>query len=241
MSWITLVLLLILVFVVLKKYVLGKAASGRSSNTSARAARQNSNGSNNSANRQNPSAPRKRSCFSADTRILTATGNLPIQLVKQGDYVLAVDKKGTLVLDKVVYVPHGVNNTVAQFVCVCTEDGGKLNVTPDHFVYTSSRDLVPARNLVVGDKLVRPGGKHTAIVDLQVAELAGVYDVFTEKQSLLVANGFVASPCCETNVAVQVLNVLGLLPSLTPIYASVAGSVTGSCVSLMSTCNRARF
>lgn len=168
-------------------------------------------------------AKKGAACFTSDTLVCMATGKqVPIHKIRVGDRVLAVDRQGNVVEDTVVYVPHPTNRIPATFIRLSMEDGGNLSVTPDHFVCTRGYQLVPARSLEKGDVILRYNGIETTITDTTQMVRQGIYDIFTASHSLLIVNGYVASPCCQINTLVRLLNKANLVKPLTPLFAHLA-------------------
>jgi len=145
------------------------------------------------------------SCFAgSETAELESGETVLLSEVKVGDRVMASDMDGKIVFSEVVAVPHAPNTVTTQFVHLHTE-ARDVKLTADHLIMSGScaagapMGLVTASEVEVGAcvKTVQ-GLERVVAVDAAVSK--GVY-TFVTKESLIVVNGFVASPFA-TNHAV---------------------------------------
>ena len=89
-------------------------------------------------------------CFPAGTPVLTRRGDVPIEQVRCGDFVLTHRLRWRRVIER-----H-VNVAGADVLEVTRDDGRTLRVTPTHKLYVLGKGWVEACRLERGDKLLDP-------------------------------------------------------------------------------------
>lgn len=103
-------------------------------------------------------------CFVAGTSVLTATGIVPIEKIKEGDQVWAWDEDtGDVSLKKVVTT---YLNQTSELVHVFVKDN-EIITTPSHPFYSPENGWTDACKLRAGDMLVLVNGDYVVIEKVQ--------------------------------------------------------------------------
>ena len=129
-------------------------------------------------------------CFPAGTQISTPGGTRPIEQIKAGDMVLAVDSNGQV-------QPVQVKATLDKQSPILTviTDRGILHTTTEHPLWTGGDEFREAGKLKTGDTVMLwQGGKAQAARVLQLEEHPTeqqVYNLEVEAPHTFVADGFV--------------------------------------------------
>ncbi|MCP4363210.1 MAG: hypothetical protein GY796_34855, partial [Chloroflexi bacterium] len=134
--------------------------------------------------------------FTAGTLVHTEDGLVPIEEVKLGDKVYALDPDtGEYGYFEVVYL---TNHSVAELLYL-TIDGEIMEVTPNHPIYIEGRGWVAAEDVAVGDSLRRKDGGFAQVLAIERVVLAepevvynftvkGVHTYFVLEVGVLVHN-----------------------------------------------------
>ena len=126
-------------------------------------------------------------CFAAGTMISMADGSSErIEKISPGDMVISYDEStGGLVKGKVTKVLQHPAGFVSYYLIV----NGNLKLTANHPVFTS-RGLVYAGNLRVGDSLINQEGSLTPVKSIeQVDESIPLYNLEVEPYHTYFTNG----------------------------------------------------
>jgi Terminase RNaseH-like domain len=86
-------------------------------------------------------------CFPAGVPVWTSRGNVPIEAVATGDFVMTRNGFAPVKVAR----QTGVSS---EFVVISTADNRRLECTANHPIYTANRGFVPAANVRVGDRLL---------------------------------------------------------------------------------------
>jgi hypothetical protein len=135
------------------------------------------------------------SCFAGSESISLESGEMiAISDVKVGDRLLAADASGKTLFSDVVYVPHGINSDVADFVHINTQNRD-LKMTKNHIVPSgicgSTLPLVHAFKVSIGNCVQTVSGQEK-VTSIEIVKGEGVYTVVTNEEYIIV-NGIVAS------------------------------------------------
>jgi hypothetical protein len=159
-----------------------------------------------------------RTCFSGDDKATLQSGeHIKFSKLKIGDSILSSTRDGKVSFSKVVFLPHGENDTPTKFLEIVTESKKTVKMTAGHLVQLCSGKLVTAHELTV-----RPAARHHSeeelevesdarnsclrtvhgdekITSIQQVESKGVYTAVTENE-FLVVNGIIASPFASSAI-----------------------------------------
>lgn len=104
-------------------------------------------------------------CFVAGTLVATANGQLAIETIKSGDYVLSTDSD-TMKTDYKPVLATYIRKVDRLIHIIIT--GEEIITTADHPFYVKNRGFIEAGSLLVGDKLVSVNGEDLWIEDYRV-------------------------------------------------------------------------
>lgn len=133
------------------------------------------------------------SCFPAGTNICTPSGNLPIEKINCGDFVIAVDQFGQKLIRRVTkHISFG-NRSVSK---ITFDDATYFSVT-DHHTIKTLRGWVRVRDLQIGDELIETWDRKTLIsrkIDLIERNVSNetVYNIVVEGECTFIADGVIA-------------------------------------------------
>lgn len=128
-------------------------------------------------------------CFTAGTMIRTPDGLTPIEKLRPGDVVIAVEDDGTT---KPVLVRAQVKKS--NHLLHVHTDQGILHTTPEHPIWRGGDEFTPAGLLMPGDKVkIWEGGKvkQTSIIKLEQGGAETVYNLEVEGPHTFIADGFI--------------------------------------------------
>lgn len=141
-----------------------------------------------------------QTCFSSEDMVQVENGDMKhFKDVKVGDSILSANRDGEISYSKVLFLPHGENDTPTTFVEIKTESGRMIKMTRRHLLPLCSGELVVAQNLKHGSCLKTVGGDELVTTTTETV-INGVYTAIAENE-FLVVNGFVASPFASSDGA----------------------------------------
>jgi len=167
-------------------------------------------------------------CFSgSDTVTLEGGASLPLADVRVGDRVLTANAAGEHSFADVVFLPHGKNTELAEFVKVTTASGKTVKATKMHLLKTCSSGLAYAGSLKQGDCLRTVDGDD-AIEAVNVVVEMGLYTAVTTNEYLVVG-GVVASPFAVHHTATHAYyNLHRALYAVAPSVLKMKGLVAAN-------------
>lgn len=142
------------------------------------------------------------SCYTPDQRILFESGELAIgEAVKHNQLTLMVLQEGSSLehpLLKPIPVPTYSRSGKESYEIIRvikTKAGGQLKVTENHPILLSSGVMIEARDLQIGDLLVKQNGKKDPVISIENIDYHGlVFNVSPNSTSpvenIIVAEGF---------------------------------------------------
>jgi len=122
-----------------------------------------------SASAQQGNQTRNGACFISGTIINTATGQVPIEQLKSGDYVYSENVETGEIAKKEVIETYIRNSELLVHIWIM---GQEIQVTPNHRFYSLGGGWVEAESLVEGDNLKTISGELVSIqaVEYEVLE-----------------------------------------------------------------------
>ena len=109
------------------------------------------------------------SCFIKDTPVATPEGNMPIQSINVGDYVLSQNIYTNTVESKRVLNTF-VNETY-ELIYITTANGERITCTPSHPFYVPSIGWRSANQLRTGDCLIKASGETETVCHVERTQL----------------------------------------------------------------------
>ncbi|KAI6660498.1 hypothetical protein LOD99_14082 [Oopsacas minuta] len=144
-------------------------------------------------------------CFPGHSKVVLKGGaEISIDNLKQGDYVLSIDRKSLKPIYSKVHMWSHMNPTATgDYIHIHYRDG-ILSLTPNHLLLCSQfgdssvLQLMPARDVGVGDKLyhVKPNGKEPCIIQvvkLSYSQQANGYYSPVTYNSMIIVDGVACS------------------------------------------------
>lgn len=149
-----------------------------------------------SASNRNPRSDYVPPCFSGHSLVELESGNTKaMSQLEVGDRILSADASGQLSFDDVIFLPHGRNSIVADFVSVTAESGKQVHATPIHLFRMCDGGLSMASDLRAGSCIRTVDGDEILSLIEKIADSdAGVYTAVVARNEFIVVDGFVASP-----------------------------------------------
>ena len=142
-------------------------------------------------------------CFPGKVLITMETGEKrPIQDIRVGDRVIAVNSQYEQVPATVIFVPHPLNFDVHSFFRFTTNRHKNLHMTGLHYIPVirfhpllgkDYKKVVSCWEVVVGDRVVTTDGEETVTKIEENVQCNGVYS-FTTTEEFLLVDDVVASP-----------------------------------------------
>mmetsp|Transcript_16717 Transcript_16717/g.25255 ORF Transcript_16717/g.25255 Transcript_16717/m.25255 type:complete len:336 (+) Transcript_16717:83-1090(+) len=133
-------------------------------------------------------------CFSSATKAELENGDtVPMKDLRIGDRVMVSNGKYEPIYT-FGHFDESVNN--ADFIQIRTSTSSGLEMTPDHLIFKEGNEVVPASNLVLGDKLMMGSGLTEEVVSIKKTKRLGIFAPFTPS-GMIVTNG-VQSSCFAT-------------------------------------------
>ena len=142
------------------------------------------------------------SCYTPDQEILFESGFLPIEeaLGRNETRLRVLTHNSSLQEPVFRSISVGAYSRSWQegheiIRVIQTESGGQLKVTENHPILLSSGDMIEARNLQIGDFLIRQNGQRDPVISIQNIDYFGkVYNISPKSldptENILVAQGF---------------------------------------------------
>ncbi len=128
-------------------------------------------------------------CFAAGTKVLTASGYHPIELIARGDSVLAYDSQSRQLVRRRVLSRK--RHKAARIWEIHTDSGAIVATTPNHHVL-SARGWTSVKALEPGDVLTRGFGSTTRVVSvLRTDRFEPVYNLVVDKENTFIVEGTV--------------------------------------------------
>lgn len=142
-------------------------------------------------------------CFTGETLVSTEDGLIPIEDIREGDYVWSEDTEtGRISLKKVVSIHE---NETDVLVHLTTKSGTEIDTTEGHPFYVEGKGWIRAGNLENGAMFITQDGNTEEVVDIRIRKIDERIEVYnleiedghtyfvTEKQ-LLVHNSCQRKP-----------------------------------------------
>ena len=177
-------------------------------------------------------------CFSGDSTVELASGiTKPMAELQVGDSILSVNSAGKFSYSDVIFLPHGANSKVVDFVGVTTESGKLVKTTPSHLLKACDGSLVQAKYA----SCLRTIHGNEVVTAVEALTSEGIYSAVTLKNEFLVVDGVVASPFAMAHSLVNAYYnihraVYTAFPSLTkmPAILSANSLLAASAVAAMN-------
>ena len=142
-------------------------------------------------------------CITGDTKILTDKGNINIcDIVKNGikNYKIKTYNKDIGEIEDANIIFGDKTRKDVDIIEIKLDDGEKLQLTPDHLVYTKNRGYVEAVHLTENDIIIKIEKNKIIkgrIKKITITENQDVYDITTSKNSNFFANNILVHNCSE--------------------------------------------
>lgn len=142
------------------------------------------------------------SCYTPDQEILFESGFLPIEEALNHNETHLIVLAPNSTLQKPVFKTISVEAYARSWQesheiirVIQTRSGGELKVTENHPVLLGSGDMIEARDLQIGDFLIKQNGQLDPVVAIQNVDYFGkVYNISPQSldpyENILVAQGF---------------------------------------------------
>lgn len=142
------------------------------------------------------------SCYTPDQHILFESGNLPIaEALERNEQTLMVLQEGSS-LENPILKPIAVyaysrswQESHEIIRVIKTKSGGQLKVTLNHPILLGSGVMIEAKDLEIGDLLIRQNGQRDPVVSIENIDYFGkVFNItpnsMNPDENILVAEGF---------------------------------------------------
>ncbi len=133
-------------------------------------------------------------CFTADTEILTMTGEVPIQYIEAGDIVWSMDMEtGEIRPAKVTEAFH----REASEIVTVTVAGEGIETTTEHPFWVADKGWIAAKDLSLDDKIVSYSGELLEVENISIVaaptpvynfEVEGTHTYYVSGANVLVHN-----------------------------------------------------
>jgi hypothetical protein len=144
-------------------------------------------------------------CFAPDQELMFGTGPMAIESAMKAGKLDLITLAPDATLEQLSFMPNTVSRYTAdplpqkqELVALRMESGGSLNVTPSHPLITEDGTIRQARDLQVGDQLMRADGTLDAVIDTKTSEYYGkVFNVrpvtLDTTSNVLIAQGYLTA------------------------------------------------
>ncbi|MFE8599345.1 Hint domain-containing protein [Archangium violaceum] len=144
-------------------------------------------------------------CFAPDQELMFESGPMAIESAMKAGKVDLITLAPDATLEQLSFMANTVNRYVAdplpqkqELVSLRMESGGSLRVTPSHPLIVEDGTIRQARDLQVGDQLMRADGTLDAVFELQTSEYYGkVFNVkpvtLDTTTNVLIAQGYLTA------------------------------------------------
>jgi len=129
-------------------------------------------------------------CLLPNTNISTPNGLVNIEDINEGDIVQSLDERTGIIEPRMAYQTAAHANYPGYL-----EVNGRLRITANHLIYTT-RGLVAATNLSVGDKMMTLAGTEVVASIGRIPELVTVYNFDVEDNHNYFADGILVHNVC---------------------------------------------
>lgn len=134
-------------------------------------------------------------CFVAGTPVLTQSGQRPIESLRVGDVVIAVDHSTDTEVETTIVATY--KKSASRLVVFESTEDNQFCCTPEHLIFTKNRGYVECRDLLPGDEL-RWCADHDKCFVASVDHFnlqTDVYDIQVGKHNNFFADGILVHNC----------------------------------------------
>ena len=93
-------------------------------------------------------------CSPAGTLVNTPNGKIEIEKLKSNDLVIGFDLKNNSPKIQTIQETY-VRDYIGDLICIETNDGKILKLTPDHEIFTKNRGWIPVKNIKETDEILQ--------------------------------------------------------------------------------------